>query len=181
MKLHFILLAITAVVLAACSPGYNKEQMAKADSLLGHLDNVTTKLESMDTVIVDKYYRTANEALKFIQDNYTDTMEKEAGFLLSDYQVTRKSLRRLRETYIEEVDMLEYSRKQLSDLKTDIKNNLLTEEHFNEYFNAESEAVSRLIESIENMSSWHQSTIKKFEERNPKVQKIVEELKQKQK
>ena len=138
-------------------------------------------LQALDTSKIGAYFRKSNEHLQFIQENTKDTIDKQTAILLSDYSASRKSLRMFLENYSDALKELQYSKNQLFALKTDVENNLMAEDKFADYYSSESKSVEKLNELIQNTVQWYASAVKMYEVKSPLVEKIVSEMKEKQK
>ena len=84
-------------------------------------------------------------------------MDLQTALKVDYYYRTIKSVRKFSETYSSQNSELNYTIKQLNNLKNDLAIEILDKESFMEIFPAESQAVSRHKESVENLKAWHES------------------------
>lgn len=158
----------------------NTKFIAEVEKLEETLKRVEQELQVVDTSKIGAYLRISNENLKFIQENFKDTMNKETAILISDYSASRKSLRMFNENYSDIMKELAYSKTQLYSMKTDIENNLMAEDKFTDYYSSESKSVEKLAELIQNLVQWYGSAIKMYEAKSPGVEEIVSQMKENQ-
>lgn len=172
--------AFAFVFLFSCS-SQNTRFLAEVEKLEAEISKCSDSLQLADTSLTGNLLRKSSENLKFIQDNFHDTMPKEIAIILSDYSASRKSLRMFQQSYSDAVQELNFSRNQLAALKTDIQNSLMDENQFADFYSSESKSVEKLNELVKNLVVWHQSAIRMNETKSPPVEKFISELKEKQK
>ena len=173
----FWLLCIISIVCISC--------MGEADPRLQKLDALDAKLAKVDslyqpvdadTARIRAYFNNAVKSLKFVQNNYTDTMPLDLAVFLSDYRADRKLLGWTAKTaHSCAVDMT-YARKQIANLRTDIENNKLDDSKFEEYYATEAGSIEELLTLVTDLNGKWQKAISRYEERNPRVQELVNEL-----
>jgi DNA repair exonuclease SbcCD ATPase subunit len=173
----FFTAILASTLILSCASSVNELYIEKVNLLEKKIDSLSLALAQIDTAKVASYYSSSVNSLKFIQETHPDTMSKEIAFFLSDFKANKKSLERLVETCREQSDELVFSKSQLEKLKTDIKNSLLYEEQFTQYLETEKAAIEKSTQTIANLNQWYQTSVKKYEEWNPKVQQLVEKLK----
>lgn len=176
-KNTWLLLCIVLLGCISCKEVNNKQVQA-LDALELQLDSVATMLEPVTTNFekLDNYHNTAKASLKFIQKNYLDTMPLDLGVFLSDYRSDRKLLGWSVEHYTKCLNELNYSRLQVKQLRADVENNLVGDVEFQEYQATEATNIETLLDDTYELSLKWEKGIKRFEERNPKVQELVKEL-----
>lgn len=158
----------------------NAQLISEVEKLEEQLKKAQQSIASIDTSKIGNYLQISTENLKYIQENYKDTLNKENAFLLSDYSSARKSLKRFSEQYSDVIRELSYTQAQLSALKADVENNIVDEQKFSDYFNAESKSVEKLAELTNNLNNWYASALRVYEEKNPSIEKFISQLKEKQ-
>ena len=95
-------------------------------------------------------------------------------FFCSDFKRYRKTLTQLVQNIEFQVGQIGYSKTQLENLKEDVKNGLIIDEHFNNYFSSEKESIARLKESSDNITAWYKGTFKRYDELKKGVEQILE-------
>lgn len=171
---------IVGFTLSACNGKVNEKHIAKVDSLSVVLDEISKGFAGIDTATVYEYNRIATDNLSFIQKNYKDTMGRELAIFLSDYRTANKVFGHITTNYTEKLDEIAYSQNQLADLMLDLKNDLVPQEQIETIFKSESKAINTLQVSLSSLISRCSSQLEKFREMNPKVEEIVNGIKQKQ-
>ena len=173
---RFFFLFIFGLILVSCTTT-NSKFLGEVEKLEESVASSEKAFLAVDTATIGKYLRTSNVNLQYFQDNNIDTLDKQTAILISDYAASRKSLRRLLEQYNDIAQEINYTKKQLLALKTDVTNNALGEEKFSVYYSSEVKAVDRLNELIDNMVQWDSSAIKMYESKSPPFEKILQNLK----
>lgn len=168
----------TALLIVSCSS--NDRFLADVEKLEETLTKAEESLKAVDTSKTGEYFRISNEKLKFIQENFKDTMDRETTLIIADYAASRKSLRMFMENYSDVTKELDYSRSQLAALKADIQKGLMPEDKFTDYYSSESKSVEKLDELVQNLVQWYDSALKMYEAKSPPVEKIISSLKEKQ-
>lgn len=164
------------ISLSSCTGGANKEHLAEVAKLAVMLDSMESKMHTMDTAKAGNITRIVYGNIKFIHEHKKDTMDKETAMFIADYSAIRKSYDRFISSYRDHYNELVRSKAQINFLQSDLKNNLVREEEFRQYLSSESMAVNKLHESIGNLQQWYETTMRTFEERNPKIEEMVKEM-----
>ncbi len=154
----------------------NAQFVSQVEELEETIQKAQQSIVTIDTSKIGNALRISTGNLKFIQENFKDTMDKETAFLMSDYSASRKSLKRLLENYSDVIRELSYSQSQLANLKLDVENNVMEEQKFNDYYSSESKSVEKLDEYAKNIVEWYASALRMYEEKNSAVEKIVGQL-----
>ena len=172
-KLSIIYIA-AALILFSCGNKENEKNISRVDSLYNVVSVLEQQVLLMDTSDFKARMNYNENKLVFIQENYRDTASKEDAFLLSDIIAVRRSFSKLMRQREEVIDKLLYSKGQLTDLKKDLSNNLVLENSFNEYFSAESVAITNLSNTIEGLVKWSQGTVTRHENMKPKIEAFIQ-------
>lgn len=171
----FSLIIITS--LFSCKNKEHEAQLQRVDSLYTALKAVETKVLMMDTADYNVRKEFNEEKLKFIQDNFKDTANKEQAIFISDIIATKRSFNKLMKKREEIIEEILYSKGQLVDLKRDVENNLILKNSFIEYFDAESKAVMDISNASQSLISWGESAVKRHEQLKPKIEEFVANIK----
>lgn len=153
------LVAIASLIgfLSSCSETQNEKSIQQVDSLLTVVTGAQVNLSALNPDDYSSLVDTVKQDVQFIQSQYPDTMDLQTALKVDYYYRTIKSVRKFSETYSSQNSELNYTIKQLNNLKNDLAIEILDKESFMEIFPAESQAVSRHKESVENLKAWHES------------------------
>ena len=153
------LVAIASLIgfLSSCSETQNEKSIQQVDSLLTVVTGAQVNLSALNPDDYSSLVDTVKQDVQFIQSQYPDTMDLQTALKVDYYYRTIKSVRKFSETYSSQNSELDYTIKQLNNLKNDLAIEILDKESFMEIFPAESQAVSRHKESVENLKAWHES------------------------
>ncbi len=173
-----VVVFFSGFLLISCSDS-NSKFISEVDKLGSTLLLAEQSIKVVDTGKIRQFLIKSNENLRFIQENYSDTMARETALLISDYSASRKSLRMFLENFSDVGREINYSKNQLFALKTDLENNLMEEGKFTDYFASESKSVEKLDDLSKNLLHWYETAIKMYEEKSPAVEKIIKEMKEK--
>lgn len=176
-KLFFCLLFSTLAF--ACSNS-NENEVAKVSGLEEILLNTEEVLNSVDTSETFALYREVKHNLKFIQNNYSDTMQKDDAFTLGDYNANRKALYFFVENYNKFNNEIELSKNQLNNLKTDLANNTINIDDFPNYFETEQQIIIELNNQVSTAVNGINTVISNYKDLTPKVNKIIADIKTQQ-
>jgi len=137
------------------------------------LDSVNLKLNSLDTSVVQSYYKEYSKNIKLIKENFKEKNDEEVWSVITRYGLLRKPLRDFKDHYIYYSKEISFSRKQLVNLKADIKNNILTEDKILKYLKDEAEYVKYYNLSVSGLMENTQNYYNQYLELNPKVEKFL--------
>ena len=153
------LVAIASLIgfLSSCSETQNEKSIQQVDSLLTVVTGAQVNLSALNPDDYSSLVDTVKQDVQFIQSQYPDTMDLQTALKVDYYYRTIKSVRKFSETYSSQNSELNYTIKQLNNLKNDLAIEIIDKESFMEIFPAESQAVSRHKESVENLKAWHES------------------------
>ncbi len=154
--------------------------IAKIDHLLVVLDSTNKKVSGIDFEKEEEQTKKIKEDLNFIQTNFTDTLSKEMGFVLSDYrgiiaEEGESGGGENREKMLKKE--LDYTKKQLLDLKHDFEKAKLPEADFKKYFETESTTVSKLHAYVNLKQLEFNRKETQYNTLQPKVQAFLDSLK----
>lgn len=179
INLFLVSFFLLTAILHSCKGTKYAKEVAGLDSLQMVLAKADSALKSIDTVKTNTYYIELKNNLSYIQNNYKDTMERELAIFLSDYRSVKKPLEIFNSERNQLIKDLEYSQEQIKNLIHDLKNNSIEENKVMEYYTMETEAANNIITSVNVMVDMVNEQVLQFEQRNSRVQEVVNELKQK--
>jgi len=148
MRTLLVLLFAATVFGTGCQKTSFDAELETIDSMQVTVEAVQQKLTQYDAGMLKEHAKKANKQLTFIANNWMkeDTLPKPAAVFLSSYKANKKSL----QFYAEQINRMEeeatYTLAQLSKLRGDIKNDMLTKEQVKEFLSDENQAVTVLVE-----------------------------------
>jgi len=117
------------------------------------------------------------ELRDYIKDNFDEKNDDEVWRVITRYGLIRKPLRDFKKHYINYSEEIEFSKSQLTNLKADIKNNILTEDLIEQYIKEEAEFVNYLNLSVGGLMEITNNYYQQYLELNPLVEKFINEKK----
>lgn len=179
MKKYFIIVLSLAfpAFFFSCNESKFKTELKTIDSLNVALDSVRIKLREVDTVIIEKSYKEYLAKIAQLKNYFNDKKEDSTWQLMGSYGAIKTSLKPFAKNYTEYYSELEYSRKQLDSLKSDIESGNLEKGKIKDYTKTEAEAVSKLMTLVAASVEGAKTGLKLLDSLNPKVDKVIGRLK----
>lgn len=169
----FLLLIMSII---SCKPGSHSRVMNQIDSLQLMLDSSEMALKSIDSAKVREMGITSGKNLKDANSNIKDSLKLEDGLLLSDYKYVHKAFDKYpekNETFFEEIA---FSKKQLTDLYSDLEKNLIDSAKAVEYYDGEEVAIHHINKNITAFVNIIKQKIIFFEENGLKIESLRDSL-----
>ncbi len=182
MKIYFAFIILCTALFACNSTPYT-EEIREAEKLIATLDSAEGELAEIDTAGVRNASKGYSAKVGFIQNkfkNSQDTIDRELAELLTGYKELKKPYQRFIPIYESTRKEIEFSGKQLRNLKFDLENNSLDSQMVAEFMQAERDAVKKVIQSIEQLKTSKTVTKKKAAIWEPKIDSVVNALKAKE-
>lgn len=199
----FFLSAVLLGSLASCSSSTRYgTQVAQLDSTITKLNAAQAQLIAVDSGSYMAMRTTMKEQLSFIQGHYDandDTIPRDRGFLLSNYGSLNKSFKRFTAKRGQYKQKLELLLSQTNALRDDLIHNTVAtpgekattssaelerkmsdEERATHYTRVEVEEAKKVCDAIDKFVDIINKTTTSFNELNPQVEAIVEEIKTQQ-
>ena len=178
-KVKFIVvLLLSGVVIFSCR-NKNERELGEVDALSDILNNTEELFLSVDTTKVFEIAKLRQDQMRIIQTT-NDTLDKETAFFLASYFRKRKGIDKFVKSYHQTYADIQKTKDQLKNLRTDVENGLLSQEQFSEYYKTEQSIVVDLNNKISSSVNGIDIILKNVLEEDEKVNKIVDEIKQKQ-
>jgi hypothetical protein len=177
LKNIFLTAILLPFFLISCNNFKHSKEISKIDSLLTVLDSAKAKLHELDTIYVKNCYDKYLDNLKQIREKFKGKKDELTFRTMEQYGLINKPLRNFLRNFDNFNKEINYSKAQLKNLKCDIKNNKIDKEKIAEYIDTESKAVNTLNKKINISVNSSKKYIKKFEKLNPKIYKIIKDLK----
>ena len=166
-----------AFLVFGCKSDPNAESIKKIDELLTEVSTAEKELSSFSPEKVLPYMDTISFDVKFIEQEYKDTMTLELGVKVEGYYRIIRSISKFDKTYKDQSKDILYSRKQLNNLKSDLSTGVLDSNLLAMYLPAEAEAVERLTESNANLKIWYDNIESNFIKKRSPIDSLIEVIK----
>jgi len=142
------------LLLVSCNSNNGAKKISRIDSLSTILNQLKAKMKNEELSNYKLLYNTVRANNQFFKENLT-TLPNDTSFTnaFTMYGMIDKTFKRYfknLEKYEEEIKL---SEKQLTNLKNDVKNKLLTKEEFEKYFKEELAAIFKLENEIKTSES----------------------------
>lgn len=140
--------------------------MQEIDRLNAQLDSIEVVFQSIDlekAVANNVQVEQDANALKMYAENYPDAFESKLGVLIDELKIAKKVFSQIEKNHGQLKEEISYSRKQLKNLKGDLKKNNLKLETGQDYFANENKAISDLIKSVSMMKQNEKIGVVKYE------------------
>ncbi|MGB0403161.1 MAG: hypothetical protein ACPGEG_03625 [Salibacteraceae bacterium] len=167
-----------SLLLIGCSSSPNEKAIKKIDSLLVQANKASVQLSEFNPADVKPLVDTINFDVKFIQQEYSDTMTMELATKIDTYLRNVKSIRKFDEAYNAQRKDVDYSIDQLSDMKADLESGIMDSTGFNMYIGSEEEALNRMIESNVGLKTWFENIQETFKAYKLPIDSIILEIKE---
>jgi len=152
----------------------NQKEIGEVEGLQKILNNTIEVLHSVDTNKLFKINNLIKQDLLSIVKN-KDTLTREMAFKLDDFYGAKKHIYALNDNYKKMDKQLEYSVKQLKNLKQDLENNVLPKDKFINYFETEQKADLDLNTDINAAVNGINAQLDKIEKGREDILKLLKD------
>jgi len=170
-----ILFCITIAVVFSCKSSSYKNEIESLDSLQLSLTNAKEIFDSIPYDSVSYYWDVFNHYIRQIQQIKIDIDNDEDRATLQLFGAMKSPLRDFLRDKKKTSDDIDYTLKQLHDLKADLARNSISAEKAPEYIETETYSAQVLILKIQKLSSeaaWLMTEVKRM---SPEVEKVLEQ------
>ena len=171
----FIITILWCTTLIACNS--NKDKIGKVKSMYDILESAEEIVEQVDTGEAFSAHREIKQKLLFIQKNYPDTIDKPSALFIGDVHSMRKILTHFKESREEFEEEIEYSKEQLEDMISDLEENKMPADKFNEYYQTEMDAILDLNTRVQRATNNTLNSLEKYKDGKAKLDSIINGIK----
>ncbi|NND77581.1 MAG: hypothetical protein HKN39_05310 [Flavobacteriales bacterium] len=142
---------VLLLALSSCSEHPFANEMKEVERLQVQTDSIDAIFKTLDVedaTLKAMQVKEDVEELKMYVRNYPDAMTTEIGTLLDDLKAAGKTYGSIEKNHGKLREELFTTKKQLRNLKKDLKDNLLDPKVATEYISSEAKAVKMLIKNI---------------------------------
>ncbi len=175
-----ITILLSTFLLASCNQTNYPNEIKTIDSLLTRIDSAENLYSKIDTSGLYEEGRTFKMKFNFVKNAYEqseDTLNHDMAILISEYRDLRKPYAQFKDMYVANAKELEFSKKQLFDLRHDLEYNLLDTNFVRRMVNSERDATESLVNETKNLFSGRKSIIDENNRLEPKIDSLITVLK----
>lgn len=173
----FILIAILAF--SGCKNKEQKKNIAKIDSVISKIDSVNIVFSRLKFEKIKSSYELYSSNEGFMKENFNEIRTDENWPLMCAYSNVRKPIKTAFQNYYIIKNDVDTCKKQLENLKHDLKEGIINNKDFNTYFATESQFAKNAVDNVKSKLFLSERYIKKFDSLQPLVNKMIEEFKNK--
>ena len=174
MKRILIYGLIIATILS-CNQANIEKELIQIDSLRSVIKEVEIGIDQVDLKEIKNANELMSNQIMLIKNLYGDSIEWEKAKIISKYHLVNKFFSKYLNKHSYLKGELIYSHQQLSDLTSDLENNIIPLDSFLTYFDSECKAVDDLVDVIDQEVEKILVQINSFEEFSPKIEAILAE------
>lgn len=178
MKTTLTLFSLSILVFA-CQPKVDEVKAAKIEKLQIRIDSSIQAFNQIDSAKAMQSAIHFDENLKYIKNEYRDTIDNKTALYIDEYYSLRKAFSLIKKDYSKTSTDLTSTNKRLEDLEHDLNNGLIEDTQFNQYIQLESNNVSLIEESTSNIVYAYSVVQPMYDTMNPKVDSLIDESKRK--
>ena len=179
MKKNIALIAILFAgwtIVPSCTSNH-PEEIQRIETMMQELNTAQHHIDSIDVEVLTSRYKASEAQILFLNKNYkSDTISRETALMLGNYRSNYKSLKKLKKLYDKLSYEITFTEKQLENLKTDLKNDKLTDEMIVEYFESEEKAMDFINKKSSSLYTRQSSAIRTNKGIKPKIDSIISEM-----
>ena len=180
MKGRITLFLVLVLLATACNRTDYTTEISQIDSLMVELDSAKDMYSSIDTAGFSELSQSFSENTAFVQQVYkqrNDTMPRDVAMLMSEYRELKKPAKGFLVKHKSIGEELDFTEKQLEDLRHDLENNLLDSNFVDRMLTDEMKAVNEVESSVATLKLSGKFTKKKQAEMEPQVDSLIQVLK----
>ena len=176
------ILVVISALFSGCQSHQFDTEIATIDSLQTQLDSSATMLDKIDSVELANRQDSVQKSLLYLSSyfkNSRDTLMGPLSEKIARYRESAKAKDRILDTRKELLSQIEYSHKQLSDLKHDLSHGLQTREAADQNLLNEKRTAEGTISTTTLLQRTDQLTRQQYIENKVVVDSLINTIKQK--
>lgn len=175
----FATIGTILVLSTSCKNNSFSNEVKTCDSLLTILKKNDSIITNVDSAMFIDIRKDVADAILAIENHFKatkDTMSKKNAFILSDYRLVFKGVKRFDQHYNEYKKEVKYSIQQVNSLKTDLINKSITEPLAKRFLAEEIKSVTELDMKVRSFDTMNKSTREKYIEQKPVIIQFQDSL-----
>lgn len=149
------------------------KELRLIDSLEVVIVDAEKQLGQIDINALAEAKKVISADLDVLKEYYADSLELELVKFLDGYNQINRSLRKYLQANSYLSSEIDYSKEQLTNLRTDLSKNILSVDSFNVYIKVEAIAIKELATTINGKVSSIPGLISRYEESKPRIKEII--------
>ena len=173
---NFLILLIVGSVFMSCG-NTNQKEMDQVEQLLTLVKDTEKELLAIDTSKVFAMKRQIVLDFK-AYTQFSDTISKEEAFRVDELFGNKKKFIKITKNYKTFIKEILHAKDQLSQLTTDLENELVSKEDYLTYYESEKAAVNDLLLKVKKSIGNFDASMGKYELERPELLKLIENRRQ---
>jgi len=173
-------LLLSLFVLVSCNETNYQEEIKTVDHLLSRIDSAQTAHANIDTLGITEAGVSFKKKFSFVQSSYEqegDTLNREAALLISNYRDLKKPYSNFVDEWMSNAKELEFSKKQLIDLRHDLEHNLLDTNFVSKMVVSEQKATAEAVFDTRRLVRGRKAMIAKNDSLEPLIDSLITKIK----
>ena len=164
------------VTLFSCHSVNNKKEITTLNTIQEQVDSLLNIVENMRKDSLDFFYHTTKEKLSFFKQANTLLPNTQHQLIVSEWSYLFKFFKKNKSKPVALFYQLNFSKKQINNLKTDIKNNAWTEKEISDFVNDEKQVLKKTENEINYLNQSFTNKKAKFYVLLPKINTIIDSI-----
>lgn len=164
----------------SCGSVNRQQELAKIDTLQSWIQQAKERLILEEKIFAERK-DTIEQRMKFIQKNYTDTVDWELQMLMTDYRGFHRAYRSFTKSYPQLKKENELHTQRIENLKKDVLEGNVSSEQFNEYYKKEKPIIKKHRDEVKETVGNILSMEPDYKRINSKIEDLYKDVRKKQK
>jgi hypothetical protein len=161
------------LILQSCREGHEAE-IKRVDSLITVLNTHETTFNANSKRALEPVINEISQTVKFIADSIKDSLTVPEAKMCNQYHSIGVTLNSYESKFPEIKEQLAIGKKQLNDLKTDLKNHSVPSDSVGSYLKSEQNRVEILAFNIRFLDSTRTVKIASYDSLKPNIENLVQ-------
>lgn len=178
LMLKYLSLIMSLLLLYSCNSQNNKVAVKQINELQHKTDSLLNIVENMNKDSLEYMYQTTSDKLNFFQNLNTLLPNKTHQNIVSSWSYIFKFFKKQKQKPAKFYYQLNFSKKQLKDLKEDIENGVLSDDKIQKYTNDETKALETTKTEVNTFMIDLKKEKQKFYFLLPQINQIIDSIQQ---
>ena len=173
-------LVLSIFVLASCNETQYQEEIKTVDYLLSRIDSAEKAHANIDTSGIADAGVSFKKKFTFVSSSFeqqNDTLNRDAALLISNYRDLKKPYANFVDEWMANAKELEFSKKQLIDLRHDLEHNLLDTNFVTKMVVSEQKATEAVVFDTRRLERGRKAMVAKNDSLEPKIDSLITKIK----
>lgn len=173
MKNFIPIVLVILLFTVSCSPKINEQQQESLNELTLKVDSSVAILAAIDSAEIMQMGNEFEKMKGFLLNDIKDTLSPETVFYLDSFVNLKKPMAFITSKYVPLKKEAITVQQQMKDLKQDVDNRLVDEEHFEKYYRLEEENYNKLNDAVGQFNKAYNVSKRRYSNMKPKVDSII--------